>query len=63
MATAPVAEERAALHGSEHKERPRLRVGVVAPPWFEIPPPAYGGIESMCDSFRALSSAATMPAR
>jgi glycosyltransferase involved in cell wall biosynthesis len=25
-----------------------MRIAVVAPPWFEIPPPAYGGIESMC---------------
>ena len=24
-----------------------MRIAVVAPPWFEIPPP-YGGIESMC---------------
>jgi glycosyltransferase involved in cell wall biosynthesis len=27
-------------------ERP-LRVAIVAPPWFEIPPDAYGGIEDM----------------
>ncbi len=27
--------------------RQRLRIGVVAPPWFEIPPRAYGGIEAM----------------
>jgi glycosyltransferase involved in cell wall biosynthesis len=27
---------------------PRLRIAVVAPPWFELPPPAYGGIEAMC---------------
>lgn len=25
-----------------------LRVAVVAPPWFEIPPRGYGGVESMC---------------
>jgi glycosyltransferase involved in cell wall biosynthesis len=25
-----------------------MRIAVVAPPWFEVPPPAYGGIESMC---------------
>lgn len=25
-----------------------LKVAVVAPPWFELPPKAYGGIESMC---------------
>jgi glycosyltransferase involved in cell wall biosynthesis len=28
-------------------DRP-LRIGVLAPPWYEIPPRAYGGIESMC---------------
>jgi hypothetical protein len=27
---------------------PSLRVAVVAPPWYEIPPDAYGGIESIC---------------
>ena len=26
---------------------PRLRVVVVAPPWYPVPPPGYGGIESM----------------
>ncbi|NUT51956.1 MAG: glycosyltransferase family 4 protein [Saccharothrix sp.] len=25
-----------------------LRIAMVAPPWFELPPSAYGGIESMC---------------
>jgi len=25
-----------------------LRVAIVAPPWFELPPTAYGGIESVC---------------
>ncbi|HEX8868819.1 MAG TPA: glycosyltransferase family 4 protein, partial [Lentzea sp.] len=25
-----------------------LKIAMVAPPWFEIPPKAYGGIESMC---------------
>jgi glycosyltransferase involved in cell wall biosynthesis len=25
-----------------------LRVAMIAPPWFELPPPAYGGIEAMC---------------
>jgi glycosyltransferase involved in cell wall biosynthesis len=27
-----------------------MRVVVVAPPWFEIPPPGYGGIERVCYS-------------
>ncbi|MEU0878100.1 glycosyltransferase family 4 protein [Lentzea sp. NPDC005914] len=26
----------------------QLKVAMVAPPWFELPPTAYGGIESMC---------------
>lgn len=26
----------------------RLRVAVVAPPWLELPPDAYGGVESVC---------------
>ncbi|HEX9342820.1 MAG TPA: glycosyltransferase, partial [Actinomycetota bacterium] len=25
-----------------------LRIAVVAPPWFEVPPEGYGGIEAMC---------------
>jgi glycosyltransferase involved in cell wall biosynthesis len=31
-----------------HPPARRLRVGVVAPPWFEIPPGGYGGIEWVC---------------
>ena len=27
---------------------PSLRIAIVAPPWFEIPPHAYGGIEWIC---------------
>jgi glycosyltransferase involved in cell wall biosynthesis len=27
-----------------------LRIAVVAPPWYEVPPEAYGGIEAMCFS-------------
>jgi glycosyltransferase involved in cell wall biosynthesis len=27
---------------------PPLRIGMIAPPWFEIPPTKYGGIEAMC---------------
>lgn len=29
-------------------ERSRLKIAIVATPWYPIPPPAYGGIESMC---------------
>ncbi|MFN2526776.1 MAG: glycosyltransferase family 4 protein [Actinomycetota bacterium] len=31
-----------------NKSHPRLRIAVVAPPWFEIPPHGYGGIEWVC---------------
>ncbi len=33
------------MKGSSAKS---LRIGIVAPPWFEVPPPGYGGIEWMC---------------
>ena len=26
----------------------RLKIAVVAPPWFPVPPTGYGGIESVC---------------
>lgn len=25
-----------------------MRIAIVAPPWFEVPPPGYGGIERIC---------------
>jgi glycosyltransferase involved in cell wall biosynthesis len=28
----------------------KLKIGMVAPPWFEVPPRAYGGIEGICAS-------------
>jgi glycosyltransferase involved in cell wall biosynthesis len=35
----------------------QLRVAMVAPPWFPVPPPAYGGIEAVVgDLTRALSA-------
>ena len=33
---------------NDSSERSRLRIAIVATPWYPIPPPAYGGIESMC---------------
>ena len=30
------------------RRRGRLRVAIVAPPWFDVPPDGYGGIEQMC---------------
>src|SRR6266536_831334 len=31
----------------ENLSRPPLRIAIVAPPWFPVPPGGYGGIESM----------------
>ena len=28
--------------------RPSLRIAIIAPPWFDIPPVGYGGIECVC---------------
>lgn len=30
-------------------DREMLRIGIVAPPWLAVPPPAYGGTESVID--------------
>ena len=35
------------MSDTQHKSSDRLRVGMVAPPWFELPPSGYGGIEAM----------------
>jgi glycosyltransferase involved in cell wall biosynthesis len=40
-------------HGWDETARSRarrLRIGVVAPPWYEVPPSGYGGIEALCYS-------------
>ena len=42
----PIVDPLGSRHG-EHAEAP-LRVAVVAPPWMELPPDAYGGVESVC---------------
>jgi hypothetical protein len=35
-----------------------MRIGLIAPPWIPVPPPAYGGIESMVDALaRGLAAA------
>ncbi|MCW2829135.1 MAG: Spore coat protein, partial [Marmoricola sp.] len=26
-----------------------MRIGLIAPPWLPVPPPAYGGTESVID--------------
>ncbi len=27
-----------------------MRIGLIAPPWVPVPPPAYGGTEAMVDN-------------
>jgi len=27
-----------------------MRIGVLAPPWVSVPPPRYGGVETVVDS-------------
>ena len=33
--------------GRKRSAHERLHIAMVAPPWYDIPPKAYGGIESM----------------
>lgn len=41
-----------------HQGGGALRIGVIAPPWLPVPPPTYGGIERVVDTFaRALVAA------
>ena len=35
--------------GLEPRSQEPMRIVVVAPPWYPVPPPAYGGIESLVD--------------
>jgi hypothetical protein len=30
-----------------------MRIGLIAPPWIPVPPPAYGGTESVIDRLAA----------
>ena len=44
-------------HDGEYPRRP-MRIGIIAPPWVPIPPPAYGGIERVIDiTARGLAAA------
>src|SRR3954462_9300272 len=41
----------APVPGTHHRQ-PRegpMRIGLIAPPWLPVPPPAYGGTESVID--------------
>lgn len=42
------ATEVATLGSDRRPREDRLRIGVIAPPWFEVPPRGYGGIERVC---------------
>jgi glycosyltransferase involved in cell wall biosynthesis len=33
---------------SEPAAHPPLRIAMIVPPWYELPPPGYGGLEQMC---------------
>src|SRR3954447_3560655 len=33
-----------------HPTRRRLRIAMVAPPWYELPPVGYGGLELICSA-------------
>lgn len=35
------------MHARTPVANPRLRIGLLAPPWVPIPPPQYGGIEQV----------------
>ena len=34
------------MHAHDRRDGP-LRIGMIAPPWFEVPPAGYGGIEAV----------------
>jgi glycosyltransferase involved in cell wall biosynthesis len=36
--------------GSGHHTKPPLRIAMVAPPWYELPPRGYGGLEMICSA-------------
>jgi len=40
---------RAALAGRTRRG-PGMRIGLIAPPWIPVPPPAYGGTEAVIDN-------------
>ena len=42
------ATGRTEAEGRTQVDRTPLRIAVVAPPWFEVPPGGYGGIEVLC---------------
>ena len=55
----PTRQETRRLHGHDTLARgpgratPRLRIGLLAPPWVPIPPPSYGGIEQVVATLAA----------
>src|SRR5262245_56234788 len=37
-------------HEARHEEAVQMRIGLIAPPWVPVPPPAYGGTEVVIDN-------------
>src|SRR5580693_923746 len=37
-------------HAARHEEAVQMRIGLIAPPWVPVPPPAYGGTEVVIDN-------------
>ena len=48
-AVAPPAQARRRSSPSMIR-RPAMRIGLIAPPWIPVPPPAYGGTEEVIDN-------------
>src|SRR5215472_19340606 len=37
-------------HAARREEAVQMRIGLIAPPWVPVPPPAYGGTEVVIDN-------------
>jgi glycosyltransferase involved in cell wall biosynthesis len=48
--TLPTAQEHKPRYAADPVDRARLRLAVIAPPWFELPPVGYGGTEAVVAS-------------
>lgn len=43
-------EDRLGAARTESDPGPPLRIAMVVPPWYEVPPPGYGGLEQVCSA-------------
>src|SRR5215469_8756728 len=50
--TAPMSRSGGARdgHAARREEAVQMRIGLIAPPWVPVPPPAYGGTEVVIDN-------------